>query len=111
MTVETLDQAGIKVVRVTGNLDGMDIEPFVSMVSGLVDARGVRVVVDLAGVPFINSRGLSELVTLTAQANARESRIVLAGPSPFVAGVFETTRLDRFFDVFPNVEKAVAAIA
>ena len=51
-----------------------------------------------------------ELLTLTAQANQRESQVVLAAPSAFVAGVLETTQLDRFFRVNPSVEAAIAGL-
>jgi anti-anti-sigma factor len=110
MTIDTEDRSGVKVVRITGDLDGTDSGPLTTVLSDFVEERGSRIVLDLTNVKFINSTGLSVLVTLTAQANAHQSRLVLAGLSPFVAGVLETTRLDRFFDVFPTVDAAAAAL-
>ena len=110
MNAETEDRAGIKIIRIAGDLDGMDSGPLPTILSDLVEERGARIVVDMTDVGFINSTGLSALITLTARANTHESRLVLAAVSPFVAGVLETTRLDRFFDVFPTVDAAVAAL-
>lgn len=110
MTVKTETRGSVQVVHLSGNLDGTQSESLGATVSGLTDSRGAKIVLDLTELKFINSTGLSELVTLTAQANARESRILLANPTPFVAGVLETTRLDRFFDVCPSVDAAVARL-
>lgn len=110
MTVAVEDHSGVKVVRVTGELNGMNSDELSSEIMTLLENRGARLVIDMAGVKFINSMGLSELVTLTAQANAHESKIVLASPSLFVSGVLETTKLDRFFDIYPNIDAAVAKL-
>lgn len=42
-----------------------------------------------------------------AQANIHEGRLVLANPSPFVAGVLEATKLDTFFEIYSSVEEAL----
>ncbi len=110
MNFQTDDRSGVKVVRVAGNLDGIDSGPLTGALSELVGHRGASIVIDLADVKFINSTGLSALVTLTAQANTHESKLVLANLSPFVGGVLETTRLDRFFDVYPTVDAALAQL-
>ena len=38
-----------------------------------------------------------EIPNRIAQANVQEARVVLASLSPYLAGVLETTRLNRFF--------------
>jgi anti-sigma B factor antagonist len=107
MNVEIKDQAGIKVVRLPGDLAGDDGGEFVDAVTNLLTGPGVRIVIDLAAVQFINSTGLSELVRVNSQANIQEARVVLANPSPFVAGVLQTTRLDRFFEVCETTAQAL----
>jgi len=109
MTVEIEDQAGVKVVHVQGELVGGP-GSLADAVVDLLDGPGVGLVIDLADVPFMNSTGLAELVRITAQANVQENRVVLARPAPFVAGVLQTTQLDRFFEVCPTVEAALAKL-
>ncbi len=106
MTLDIEEQAGIKIVRLRGELVGQHAE-FVETVTNLLTAPGVRILLDLGQVPFMNSTGLSELVRVTAQANIQEGRIVLANLSPFVAGVLQTTQLDRFFEICPTIEYAL----
>jgi anti-anti-sigma factor len=69
------------------------------------------VVLDLAGVPFVNSAGLGDLVRLVAQANVQEARVILASPSAYLGGVLELTKLDRFFETSPTVAEAVQRLA
>ncbi len=110
MKVDIQNRSGVHVVRVSGErLEGED-QTLVKAVTDLIDNRGARIVIDLSEVKFISSSGLSALVTITAQANQRESHVVLAAPSGFIAGVLETTQLNRFFRVHPSVDAAVAGL-
>lgn len=102
--IETKD--GIHIVHIQGDLVG-EHSDLIEEVTNLLTGPGVGVVIDLRAVPFMNSTGLSELVRITAQANVQEDRIALAGPSPFVAGVLQTTQLNRFFDVYPTLDEAL----
>ncbi len=99
-----------QVVHVAGDLTGTDTRGFLEAVTGLLSGPAAKIVLDLAGVHFMNSLGLGELVRLTAQGNVQEARVVLAGPSPFVAGVLQTTQLDKFFEIFPSLEAALTAL-
>lgn len=110
MKTEIENRSGVHVVRVTGErLEGED-PTLLETVKNLLDNRGERIVIDLSEVKFINSSGLSTLVTLTAQANQRESCLVLANPSGFVRGVLETTQLDRFLRVQPTLDAALDSL-
>ncbi len=98
------------VIRVQGDLTGTDTRSFLEAVTTLLSGPGAKIVLDLAGVPFMNSLGLGELVRLVAQGNVQEARVVLANPSAFVAGVLQTTQLDRFFEIFPTLEAALGTL-
>lgn len=107
MNIDVEDYSGLKIVRLHGELTAEDDGLLVGTVSDLVSQRGSRVLLDLHDVPYMNSTGLNELVRITAQANVQESRVVLASPSAFVAGVLQTTQLDRFFEVYESVDAAL----
>ncbi len=107
MDIHLKEQDGITIVRLDGELID-DAPEVVEAISELFTGPGKRIIVDAGGVPFMNSTGLGELVRMNAQANIQESRLVIAAPSNFVAGVFQATRLDAFFEVYPTVEDAIA---
>ncbi|OGS62354.1 MAG: hypothetical protein A3J79_09300 [Elusimicrobia bacterium RIFOXYB2_FULL_62_6] len=68
--------------------------------AALLDAIALRpaaVVVDLAGVTFIDSSGVATLVEAMKLAKAEGLSLVLAGMSDKVRDVFALARLDKFF--------------
>jgi anti-anti-sigma factor len=110
MTIEVLDKNGVKHMKLAGELGSEGARELLEAVSVLIAPRA-RLVLDLAAVPFVNSEGLSALVRVAAQANLQEGRVVLAAPSAFIAGVLQLTHLDRFFEVAPTAEQALAQLA
>ena len=69
----------------------------------------VRFILDLSGVPFLDSSGLSVLVNSLKAARERGGDIVLLKPSKQVKTLIELTRLHRVFTVFDNEDDAVSA--
>jgi anti-sigma B factor antagonist len=109
MKIECESQGQATVIRLSGEFVGAQPE-LIAAVTDLLTRPGAAVVLDLSGVPYMNSTGLSELVRITAQANIQEGRIVLTQPSAFVEGVLQTSKLDRFFEVTPTVDDALRCL-
>ena len=57
------------------------------------------VVLDLAGVTFIDSSGVGVLVACHKRTEAAGARLVLRSPSPRIARLLEVTTLDRVLTV------------
>ena len=108
MSFSIEDHAGTKVVYLHGEMVGAN-PALVEAVTNLLTAPGVRVVISMADVPFMNSTGLADLVRLTAQANVQEGQVILTDLSPFVAGVLQTTQLIRFFETAATVDEALSS--
>lgn len=112
MTIEVVDRGGVWLVKLSGSLGAdEDADALIGAVTELLETRGSRLVLDLAGVPFMNSDAVGALVRVTAHANTQEGRIILASPSPFVSGVLSVTKLDKFFEIAPTVDEAVKRLA
>ena len=75
----------------------------------LLDSRS-DVVVDLSNLEFVDSAGLGVLVSLYRRVTGRGRRIVLAKPQPYVMRVMRVIRLDRVFELFPDVDAAAHAL-
>jgi anti-anti-sigma factor len=67
-----------------------------------------RTVVDLEGVSFLDSSGLSVLVTALRRAQDREAELSLCSPSGVVARVLELAGLDTVFHVYASRANALA---
>jgi anti-sigma B factor antagonist len=65
-------------------------------------------IVDLSRVRFIDSSGLGALLSGYKNANLRQGSLVLAGLQSRVQSMFELTRLHRVFDIYPNLQEALA---
>lgn len=94
-----------------GRTDDSADELFREGLHPLVGQRGTKVVLDLAQSNFITSRGIGVLVSLVVHANTNGSRVIMAACSPFIAAVFETTKLNTFFQVAPTVSEAVSRLS
>jgi len=68
----------------------------------------ILTVLDLSGVPHMDSTCLGEIVNFHARCQRSNARIVLAAPSPRVADLLRMTRLDTLLTVVPTLEAAQA---
>jgi anti-sigma B factor antagonist len=102
--------SGVAVVRVSGDVDvatcGLLRDGLLRVV-GDECCRGV--VVNLAGVNFIDSTGIGVLVGVWHRARASDGRMALAAPSRQVQGILDTTGLAKVFPVFDAETEAVKA--
>ena len=97
ITIEQCD--GYKLVRMDGELRREAGEEIEEQLHPVIAPKNSAMAIDLSGVTTIDSSGLSQLISLATHARMCESRVVLFGPTAFVAGVFEVTRLDSWFDI------------
>ncbi len=111
LEIEKSSPGGVQVLRLSGQLTGGENDPLVLTVTELLAEPKPKIVLDFAGVSHVNSAGLGELVRLVAQANVQGGRIILAHLPPYVAGVLEMTRLDRFFEIAADPEEAQKRMA
>ena len=90
------------VVTVSGELD-LDTAP--QLASAAIDAlhdRGVQVlIIDLAGVTFIDSTALGALVRVNNAATAAKIELRLQAVSPRVAQLLKITGMDSAFAIYP----------
>jgi anti-anti-sigma factor len=97
---------GYVLARTKGPLDEHSRPQFREQLHPLVGKPGTRLVIDLGESLRINSPGIGHLVALVADANTNQSQVVLCNIQPFIAGVLQVTRLDRYFEIAPSVEDA-----
>jgi anti-sigma B factor antagonist len=111
MDVSLGHRDGAAVVRVRGNLD-MDSAPVLAarLDEALTDPCP-RVVVDLAGVEFCDSIGLSTFVVGYNRARATGGWLRLAAPGEFLERLLDTVGLATRLGVYPTVDDALAGRA
>ena len=63
-------------------------------------------ILDLTGVPYMDSAGLGLIVSHYVRCQGRGVRLVVAGVSPRVLQLLEMTTVDKFFPRIGTVEEA-----
>lgn len=97
---------GCTVVEVRGEID-MDTVPMLEdFLREVVDAGARHVVLDFAGVTFLDSSGLILLVELLDRLRVRGGRLCLARVREPVRIVLVLSALDKVLDVYETVEAA-----
>jgi anti-anti-sigma factor len=69
------------------------------------------VVLDLSALEYVSSAGLRCFMLAAKQAGTQGGKIVLAALRPVVAEIFQISRFDMVFEVFPSVREALAALS
>ncbi|MGH3322323.1 MAG: STAS domain-containing protein [Streptosporangiaceae bacterium] len=108
LALSTRDQDDCTVVTVSGELDLSNAPGFRARLREALTRGSHRVVVDLAGLQFIDSTGLSALIAADQLASHLGGRLCLAAPRGPVSRVLGITGLSRHFRIFPSVADATA---
>ena len=95
-------------VEAEGESDLSRSSAFQQALLGLLDKRPQIVVIDLAGVSYMDSSGVASLVKLLSRVRKTGVALRLAAMTDRVRSVFEITRLDSVFNIHANVEEALA---
>ena len=72
-------------------------------------AKPGRLVIDLAGVPYMDSSGVATLVEAMQMARKNNTKLVLCALQDKVRSIFEIARLDTVFTIVSSAEAANAA--
>lgn len=72
-----------------------------------VQSGVTRLIMDLHQVEFIDSSGLSVLISALKQAQKEDGEVVLLSPSDGVRALIELTRLHQVFHIYEDQAEAI----
>ena len=97
------------VLPLEGEID-LHVSPAVAAsLNGMIEKKPRQLVVDLSRVTYIDSAGLAALIEGMQKVEAYGGKFALAGLQETVRSIFEISRLDQVFRIFPDVDAALAA--
>lgn len=73
------------------------------------EGRPVRVVVDLSGVPYMDSSGVATLVEAMQVARKNRTTLILCGLTDRVRSIFEIAKLEMVFKIVATLDDATKA--
>ncbi len=110
LAVAIEEVAGVLVVSLTGELDIASARELPTQLLGRAQEVPRGVVVDLAGLSFIDSSGINALVETARAVEARGGAIAFAAETPAVRRVLDIVQLDDVVVRAPDVASAVERI-
>jgi anti-sigma B factor antagonist len=100
----------VAVVALSGDITPGRIEGVLSSrLVGLVDAGYKKLVLDLGGLPSIDSIGLGEIVRSFTTVTRRGARLKLAAVPKRIVDLLRVTRLILAFELAASEDEAVSA--
>src|SRR6478735_11826721 len=102
-------QSRFNVVPLKGEID-LHVSPTVTAAfNDVIDKKKPeRLVVDLTDVSYIDSAGLAALIQAMQKVEGYGGKFMLAGLQETVRSIFEISRLDQVFQIFPDADAALA---
>ena len=104
-----LHQDRSNVLAFEGDID-LHVSPAVTeSLNAVIKKKPERIVIDLSRTTFIDSAGVAVLILAMQDVEAYGGEFFLSGLQETLRSIFETSRLDRTFRIFPDVDAALAA--
>ncbi|HWJ81157.1 MAG TPA: STAS domain-containing protein [Nocardioides sp.] len=108
MQIDRSEVGGATVLAANGRLNMVSAPALKARVDDEVGAGNARLVVDLAGVDFIDSSGLGAIIGGLKAARQAGGDLRIAAAGEQVRAVLGLTNLDRILRPYDSVEEATA---
>lgn len=108
ITTSTRKVGDVAIVDITGNLVfGEESAALHDVISGLLKKGQKQILLNLAGVEYMDSMGMGSLVGASASVRKQGGELKLLNLSNKVADVMHITRLYTVFDIMTDEEAGV----
>jgi len=102
------NRVGVPLIILNGRFDAEAAAFLKSQITNLVNEQQPNLVIDMQGVSFVDSLGLTALVSGLKLCRRSGGFLRLIGLQPAPRMLFEITRLDKAFQLFDNADQAFA---
>lgn len=101
------NQDGVDIIELGGHLNMENAGDARTALSGIIEGGCQRLVIDFERVEFVDSSGLSVLVSAYKLIEGKAGKLVLAHIPKNVQALFALTRLNEAFQIFADTPSAV----
>ena len=111
LSVQDQEVDGVTVVRAAGRLTLSDSNGTLkNAINSLVEAGRVRFVLNLEGVPYVDSSGLGEIASAHVTVSRTGGRLLLAAVNERVMEALTVTKLMRVLTAAPDEQAAITQL-
>ena len=105
ITAHEIDR-DVMILSADGGLNSSNMAGFISNLEQLIDGGLDRLIVDCSSLEFVSSYGLGVLLGLARRMKTQGGEIKLAGLKGIVVQALHIARIDTFFQIYPDVDRA-----
>ncbi|MCP4573964.1 MAG: STAS domain-containing protein [bacterium] len=110
MKMKRVPSGDIMVLEVSGKImGGPSHDKFKDEIKEILEAGHKNIVLDFAGVPWINSTGLGILISGYHSVKAADGCLKICAVKERVLSIFYISQLEKIFEVHETREAAVAS--
>lgn len=109
--VSTQEMSKAVVLAIVGDVDLYSSPEVRKELIALTERKVKHILVDLHKVSYMDSSGVATLVEGLQQVGKYKGKLLLYGLDSVVKEVFELSRLDKVFDIYPDQDAAMETIS
>lgn len=110
LELSTREVEGGVIVAIQGDVDLYSSPDFRKVIISLTDKKVKNILIDLGRVNYMDSSGVATLVEGLQQVGKYKGKLKLFGLDSAVKEVFELSRLDKVFDIYPDEMSALETV-
>jgi len=112
MKIKTRESQQVTIIEMSGKLmGGTDADVFRDLIHEIIEEGKRRVLVDLAGVKWVNSTGVGILITGYTTMRRNRGDMKLLNVSNKIQSILYVTKLNLIFECFDNEDEAVTSFS
>jgi anti-sigma B factor antagonist len=101
------EKDGVQILKVDNLLNPLDNQEIIRAVEDKIETSFTEFVVDLDEMDFMNSIGLTFLISILTRSRNAGGDVAIANLSDNIKKILLITRLNSAFSIYENVEDAV----
>lgn len=109
LEVRVRQQPPVAIIDLHGDIQATSEDTLNAAYAQASSQDPAAILLDFGDVQYIDSNGISVIVSLLTQARQSHRRLLAYGLSEHYVRLFRVTRLDDFMPVFPDETSALAA--
>ncbi|HPU96662.1 MAG TPA: STAS domain-containing protein [Candidatus Hydrogenedentes bacterium] len=111
LAIERLDLGEVTVLRLRGDIEEATINTLLLALVNCLEQQRNRVILNLAGVAFINNKCCGMLVDRLGRFQEAGGDMYLASPNLYIRRLFRMLSLNHVFQCYDTEEQAVRGIS
>jgi anti-sigma B factor antagonist len=109
VTMDVRTERGASIVDISGDVTAACEDVLMDAYTQAVSTDTKAVILNFAGLEYMNSGGIGLLVTLLVRANRAKQRLLACGLNDHYRQILELTRLDDAIGIYETEADALAA--